>query len=227
MDKIKMIKIKPINYVGNSILIIDDDINRKLAFINYIKHLFKVYIIITDDTEIYEINDIDGAYTPNFKNMDSSHITYFFGEEFLSINKLLIIEKLDSNVIKSKTFCNILKNSKEYNTTVLILDGTNELAYDPIIKTSINYVLFYPDLNEDIQKEYYTKMFACYPSYNLFYDAISQNKTENKYVSVNKNSYRYITSYDKFNYLNIKPDIIKSNVPDNPNPEDYYVEIII
>jgi hypothetical protein len=193
--------------------LLDNNINRKIIFLEYISQFFDmVFVIGIDEGTKNKIKNtkMECIFFRNFMIMDTT-----FPPKLLFANngdsKLFIIGDV-SQASKSRSFSEILINGNTFNSSIVILDGDNKkIEKFKTIKLNINYIISPYILKSTLSKShelYFTK----YPTFESYSNTIkllkNKIKSDNgysmlKYILIVKSGRRYVSFEEKFKFVDL------------------------
>jgi hypothetical protein len=214
------------DYILNSIIYLEYTTKEKqFEFLEKIHHDYWISLFIVDAKEKIDISK--NVHWSSIILTDIEIAEKIFPLENImmgkmtDIHKLLIIQKLTWDLLKSEYLNNIFINNKDLNFTIIIL------SFEESEKHLLNYVdnIMFEKTNNI--KDLYQKCFLVYPIYEIFKNYMNnmENDTQLLYI---KKSKKYISCSTRFLYLpcNIEPEQ-KEEIEEENNLEDLIIEISI
>lgn len=187
-------------YYSSLIVLYDNNNDRKLSFLKQINSLFN--ITITQTTNI-ELNDTfkrvlgNGIFMVNFveifNKFDPCDI---FGNNYLSLNKIIIIDELNETLLNNKNFCFIIDNYKDFNITFVFLNISSDVINNNTykIRQRIDSLIISNNVNSN---DIYNIFFKQYPNREQFTEKCSSVQNT-EYMYYIKNSLRYMSTSQRY-----------------------------
>lgn len=216
-------------YIFNSITYIDGETDDKIKYVQDYINDFLVSICICKDgsqNKLFKDFHFSGIMMnqSDILKKDFSFET-ILTDNLAKVDKLIIIEKMTSELINSEYMRDIFNNNKELNITIIIL-SFNQLK-DKNLLNSVDRIIFAK--TDDIKKVYF-RCFLTYPIYDIFQHKMIELKNEQCMIYL-KRTDKYLVCENRFiilDYINYEEELKQDNNEyDDNSIEECILTIVI